>query len=118
MPGTPPFTRRDALCLGAGLALSGATGDLRASPSRAGTLIVSHPSGLAHEVGAGRFDQPERLRAIAAILERDEFATLQRASAPITTRRGGWVMAMAAVMRRAQAWASRPWFWRASWRAR
>ncbi|WP_159729990.1 histone deacetylase family protein [Methylosinus sp. Ce-a6] len=50
------------------------------------TLLVTHASGLAHEVGPGRPDQPERLRAIAAALNADRFAALRRAEAPAASR--------------------------------
>ncbi len=79
------LTRRGALCLGAGLITSGAANDALASSPSAGTLIVSHPSGLEHDMGAGRPDRPERLRAISTILERDEFAALRRAPAPVAS---------------------------------
>lgn len=79
-----PFTRRRALRLAAGLALCPELVAARgAGPP---TLLVSHPCALAHEVGPGRPDQPERLRAIAAALNADRFAALRRAEAPAASR--------------------------------
>jgi acetoin utilization deacetylase AcuC-like enzyme len=79
------LTRRGALGLCAGLAFSPAR-ECRASTPTVGTLLVSHPSGLAHDPGAGRWDRPERLRAVAAALEALAVPTLRRAEAPAASR--------------------------------
>jgi acetoin utilization deacetylase AcuC-like enzyme len=83
-PASPHGTRGVSLtrraCLIGAVAL---VTEARAAP--AGTLLVSHPSGLAHEVGAGRPDQPERLRTIAAALD-GRFPALRRAEAPTASR--------------------------------
>jgi acetoin utilization deacetylase AcuC-like enzyme len=46
-------------------------------------LLVTHPSGLAHDTGAGHPERPDRLRAISAALAAPEFASLIRAEAPL-----------------------------------
>ncbi|MEF3367240.1 histone deacetylase family protein [Methylocystis sp. 9N] len=46
------------------------------------TLLVTHESGLEHEMGPGHPERPERLRAIARALAEAPFAGLIRASAP------------------------------------
>jgi acetoin utilization deacetylase AcuC-like enzyme len=73
------LTRRAVMLGAAAVAL-----EARAEPKA--TLLVSHPSGLAHAVGPGRPDQPERLRAIAAALEPGRFPALRRAEAPVAAR--------------------------------
>ncbi|WP_246728769.1 histone deacetylase family protein [Methylosinus sp. RM1] len=79
-PASSTFTRRQTLALAAGLALS--ADFVAAGGAEPTTVFITHASGLAHEVGAGRPDQPERLRVIAAALEGDAFAALRRAEAP------------------------------------
>ncbi|MBY6243227.1 histone deacetylase family protein [Methylosinus sp. Sm6] len=73
------LTRRECL-LGAALLT------LEARAGEKGTLLVTHPCGLAHEVGAGRPDQPRRLAAIADSLAAPRFSALRRAEAPAATR--------------------------------
>ena len=46
------------------------------------TLVLSHSSGLAHEMGPGHPEQPGRLRAIERGLEAERFRTLTRMEAP------------------------------------
>jgi acetoin utilization deacetylase AcuC-like enzyme len=74
-----PLTRR-ALVIGAGAFA------VKAQTEPPGTLLVSHLSGFAHEVGPGRPDQPERLRAILAALEAPRFSGLRRLEAPAASR--------------------------------
>jgi acetoin utilization deacetylase AcuC-like enzyme len=50
------------------------------------TLFVTHESGLAHNMGAGHPEQPERLRAIERELEAERFQHLIRISAPAVAR--------------------------------
>lgn len=79
------LTRRSALRLAGGLALSAAA-EAQATVGGQGTLLVSHPSGLDHDMGAGRPDRAGRLQAIIDVFERAEFATLKRAQAPVAGR--------------------------------
>jgi acetoin utilization deacetylase AcuC-like enzyme len=46
------------------------------------TLLYQHPICLEHDMGAGHPERPDRLRAIMAALEADEFAALERREAP------------------------------------
>ncbi len=46
------------------------------------TLLITHESGLRHATPAGHPERADRLRAIARILEREEFAALARVEAP------------------------------------
>jgi acetoin utilization deacetylase AcuC-like enzyme len=46
------------------------------------TLYITHPLGLQHEMGDGHPERPDRLRAIARILEGEEFQMLLRDQAP------------------------------------
>ncbi|MBV9636283.1 MAG: histone deacetylase family protein [Methylobacteriaceae bacterium] len=46
------------------------------------TLLVTHPACLAHEMGPGHPERPDRLRAIEAILEDERFQGLIREQAP------------------------------------
>ena len=46
------------------------------------TLVVSHPACLAHDMGEGHPDQPDRLRAIEWALESEVFQMLARDVAP------------------------------------
>ena len=46
------------------------------------TLLITHESGLRHATPAGHPERADRLRAIARMLEREEFATLAREQAP------------------------------------
>ncbi len=50
------------------------------------TLLVTHASGLAHDMGAGHPERPDRLRAIERVLERDRFQLLARKEAPLAPR--------------------------------
>ncbi|ATQ69820.1 MULTISPECIES: histone deacetylase family protein [Methylosinus] len=72
------LTRRDCLLGAAALVLP--------AQAQGATLLVSHLSGLAHEVGAGRPDQPQRLAAIASALAAPRFSALRRAEAPAAAR--------------------------------
>ena len=46
------------------------------------TLVISHPACLAHEMGEGHPERPDRLRAIERALESEAFQMLARDSAP------------------------------------
>jgi acetoin utilization deacetylase AcuC-like enzyme len=50
------------------------------------TLLVTHPSGLAHEMGPGHPERPDRLRAIERQLDKERFQFLTRVAAPLATR--------------------------------
>jgi acetoin utilization deacetylase AcuC-like enzyme len=50
------------------------------------TLFVTHESGLAHNMGAGHPEQPDRLRAIERELESERFQNLVRVGAPAVSR--------------------------------
>ncbi|MBV8566784.1 MAG: histone deacetylase family protein [Methylobacteriaceae bacterium] len=50
------------------------------------TLLVTHPACLAHEMGPGHPERPDRLRAIEAILEDERFQGLIREQAPRAPR--------------------------------
>ncbi len=47
------------------------------------TLLLTHPSFIAHDTGAGHPERPDRMRAIDRVLAQDEFAGLTRAEAPL-----------------------------------
>ncbi|MDO8289878.1 MAG: histone deacetylase family protein [Parvibaculum sp.] len=49
------------------------------------TLLVTHSACLAHEVPAGHPERPDRLRAVLAALDAEEFALLMRETAPLAT---------------------------------
>ncbi|MES1989822.1 MAG: histone deacetylase family protein [Pseudomonadota bacterium] len=49
------------------------------------TLLVTHSACLAHEVPAGHPECPDRLRAVLAALDAEEFALLIRATAPLAS---------------------------------
>ncbi len=74
------ISRRDAL--GFFAASLGSTLVTPLAASQGNTLLVTHPSGLAHDMGPGFPDRPERLRAIASALAEPRFAKLARAEAP------------------------------------
>src|SRR3984957_2191461 len=46
------------------------------------TLLISHPACLAHDMGEGHPERPDRLRAIERALEVESFQMLARDSAP------------------------------------
>jgi len=46
------------------------------------TLFISHPACLAHDMGEGHPERPDRLRAIERALESEAFQTLARDAAP------------------------------------
>lgn len=50
------------------------------------TTIFYHPSGLDHDTGRGHPERPDRLRAVKAALEEEEFASLTWETAPEATR--------------------------------
>jgi acetoin utilization deacetylase AcuC-like enzyme len=50
------------------------------------TLLVSHPSGFAHDMGPGYPDRPDRLRAVAQALARPGFEALMRIEAARASR--------------------------------
>ncbi|HEY8065922.1 MAG TPA: histone deacetylase family protein [Methylosinus sp.] len=50
------------------------------------TLFITHESGLAHNMGAGHPEQPDRLRAIERALEAEQFQHLIRLAAPSVSR--------------------------------
>ena len=45
------------------------------------TLVISHPACLAHDMGEGHPERPDRLRAIERALESEAFQMLARDSA-------------------------------------
>ena len=47
------------------------------------TLLLSHPSFVAHDTGAGHPERPDRMRAIDRVLSHDTFSSLLRAEAPL-----------------------------------
>ncbi len=47
------------------------------------TLVISHPACLAHDMGEGHPERPDRLRAIERALEGETFQTLARDVAPL-----------------------------------
>jgi acetoin utilization deacetylase AcuC-like enzyme len=49
------------------------------------TLVISHPACLDHEPGEHHPESPHRLRAVLAALGAPEFASLERAEAPLAT---------------------------------
>ena len=49
------------------------------------TLLISHPSFLEHDTGDYHPERPERLRAVMAALEDEEFSGLTRLLAPPAT---------------------------------
>lgn len=49
------------------------------------TLLVTHAACLAHDVPDGHPERPDRLRAVLAALDAEEFALLIRADAPLAT---------------------------------
>jgi len=49
------------------------------------TLVISHPACLGHEPGEHHPESPHRLRAVMAALGGPEFASLERAEAPLAT---------------------------------
>ncbi|MBM3561565.1 MAG: histone deacetylase family protein [Alphaproteobacteria bacterium] len=67
-------------------AIAGASASLACFSARAATastLLVTHPAALAHEMGTGHVERPERLRAILRTLDDARFAVLSRAEAPL-----------------------------------
>ena len=46
------------------------------------TVLIGHPAGLAHDMGEGHPERPDRLRAVAAALGGDGFTALRRMEAP------------------------------------
>lgn len=47
------------------------------------TLLLSHPSSLAHNTGSGHPERADRIRAIGQVLSDEKFAKLVRAEAPM-----------------------------------
>jgi acetoin utilization deacetylase AcuC-like enzyme len=47
------------------------------------TLLLTHPSFIAHDTGAGHPERPDRMRAIDKVLAHDIFKDLVRAEAPL-----------------------------------
>jgi len=47
------------------------------------TVLYTHPACLDHDTGPGHPERPDRLRAVLAALETEEFKDLQRESAPL-----------------------------------
>ena len=46
------------------------------------TLVISHPACLAHDMGEGHPERPDRLRAIERALESEVFQMVARDAAP------------------------------------
>ncbi|QGM95099.1 histone deacetylase family protein [Methylocystis rosea] len=74
------FTRREAIA-GAGACLA-----FGARAETASTLLVTHPAGLAHDMGPANVERPERLRAILRGLDDARFVGLMRAEAPLAAQ--------------------------------
>lgn len=55
------------------------------------TLLVTHPSFLAHDTGPGHPERPDRMRAIDKALSLDVFAPLVRAEAPLRDDAETWI---------------------------
>ncbi|MCB2101180.1 MAG: histone deacetylase family protein [Rhodobacterales bacterium] len=51
------------------------------------TLLLTHPACLEHDMGEGHPECPDRLRAVMAALESEEFMFLHRREAPLAERR-------------------------------
>ena len=49
------------------------------------TVLFTHPACLEHDTGPGHPECPDRLRAVLAALEAEEFNTLRREEAPLAT---------------------------------
>ena len=49
------------------------------------TLLLSHPSSLGHDMGAGHPERPDRIRAVEKALSDPAFASLSRGEAPLGT---------------------------------
>jgi acetoin utilization deacetylase AcuC-like enzyme len=49
------------------------------------TLLLTHPACLAHDTGEHHPERADRLRAVLAALQDDDFASLERAEAPLAT---------------------------------
>ena len=47
------------------------------------TLLLTHPSFIAHDTGMGHPERPDRMRAIDRVLSHETFAALARAEAPL-----------------------------------
>lgn len=50
------------------------------------TLLLTHPDCLAHDMGPGHPERPDRVRVVERILEHERFQTLIRDAAPLGTR--------------------------------
>ncbi|WP_018408895.1 histone deacetylase family protein [Methylocystis rosea] len=74
------LTRRAAIA-GAGACLA-----FGARAATASTLLVTHPAGLAHDMGRAHVERPERLRAILRALDDARFAGLMRTEAPLAAQ--------------------------------
>ena len=57
-------------------------GNRHAGREKRTTLVISHPACLAHDMGEGHPERPDRLRAIERALESEAFQMLARDSAP------------------------------------
>ena len=77
------LTRRAALAGAAAAAGARATTAVASAPT---TLLVTDPTGLAHDPGPGQWDRPERLAAVMGALARERFRSLARAEAPEVAR--------------------------------
>src|SRR5262245_64211624 len=47
------------------------------------TLLITHPSFLEHDTGAGHPERPDRMRAIDKVLAHEMFDALKREEAPL-----------------------------------
>ncbi len=47
------------------------------------TLLITHPSFIAHDTGPGHPERPDRMRAIDKVLAHETFASLKRVEAPL-----------------------------------
>ena len=55
------------------------------------TLLITHPSFVAHDTGAGHPERPDRMRAIDKALSHDMFSSLRRAEAPLRDDVEQWI---------------------------
>ena len=55
------------------------------------TLLITHPSFVAHDTGPGHPERPDRMRAIDKVMSHEMFGALQRAEAPLRDDVEQWI---------------------------